>query len=483
MKLQRFVLGLAALFVVATATAEVRLPAFFGDNMVLQQQSDARLWGWAAPNKKVTVKASWSEQTYATRADKEGRWKIEVPTPEAGGPYEVTISDGEALTLSNVMLGEVWICSGQSNMEMPMKGFKNQPVENGNLDAAKGTNPNIRLFTVKRNAKIEEVEDVTGAWNEAKPLSIRDFSATAYYFGRMIEAELQVPVGLICVAWGGSACEAWMTQEMLAAFPQVKLLTSQAEVDKTKQRCPTALWNGMLKPLVGMAMRGVIWYQGCDNWNRAYYYADLHATMIRGWREQWGIGDFPFYYCQIAPFDYDIITAQGQPRYNSAYLREQQAKVEHMVPNSGMAVLLDVGMERGIHPYDKQTPGERLALHALAKTYGMEGIYCDSPVFKEIEIKGDVVEVSFDRSPMWISCKHGFESKCFEVAGEDRVFYPAKAEVKQKKMIVRSEQVKNPVAVRYGFKDWVKGDLYGSDGLPISSFRSDDWADPAPIKN
>ena len=483
MKLQRFVLGLAALFVVATATAEVRLPAFFGDNMVLQQQTDARLWGWAAPDKKVTVKTSWDGKTHTTRADHEGRWKIEVPTPVAGGPYEVTISDGKALTLTNVMVGEVWLCSGQSNMEMPMKGFKNQPVENGNLDAAKGTNPNIRLFTVKRNAQLAETEDVTGAWNEAKPLSIRDFSATAYYFGRMIEAELQVPVGLICVAWGGSACEAWMTKEMLSAFPQVTLPTTQAEVDKTKQRCPTALWNGMLKPLVGMSMRGVIWYQGCDNWNRAYYYADLHATMIRGWREKWGIGDFPFYYCQIAPFDYDIITAKGQPRYNSAYLREQQAKVEHMVPNSGMAVLLDVGMERGIHPYDKQTPGERLALHALAKTYGMEGIYCDSPVFKGIEIKGDVVEVSFDRSPMWISCKHGFESKCFEVAGEDRVFYPAKAEVKQKKMIVRSEQVKNPVAVRYGFKDWVKGDLYGSDGLPISSFRSDDWADPAPIKN
>ncbi|MBR7170165.1 MAG: sialate O-acetylesterase, partial [Alistipes sp.] len=281
---------LIALMMAVTATAEVRMPAFFGDNMVLQQQSDAPLWGWATPKKKVTVSPSWSEESYTTKADEQGRWRVSLPTPEAGGPYSITISDGEELTLQNVMLGEVWICSGQSNMEMPMKGFKNQPVENGNLDAAKGTNPNIRLFTVKRNAQLEAVEDVTGKWAEAKPLSIRDFSATAYYFGRMIEEELQVPVGLICVAWGGSACEAWMTPEMLSAFPQVKLPATQAEVDKTKQRCPTALWNGMLKPLVGMAMRGVIWYQGCDNWNRAYYYADLHATMIRGWREQWGIG-------------------------------------------------------------------------------------------------------------------------------------------------------------------------------------------------
>ena len=482
MKLQKWIFIAVAMVWAWSSEAAIKLPAFFMDNMVLQQQTDAPVWGWATPKKEVRVAPSWTDEVYTTRADKEGRWKLSIPTPKAGGPYEIRLSDGEELTLKNVMLGEVWICAGQSNMEMPMKGFKNQPVENGNLDAARGTNPNIRLFTVKRNAQIAEVEDVVGKWEEARPLSIRDFSATAYYFGRMVEEVIDVPVGLICVAWGGSACEAWMTPEMLAPFKQVTLPKTQQEVDKTQQRCPTALWNGMLRPLVGMAIRGAIWYQGCDNWNRAYYYADLNAAMIRGWREKWGIGDFPFYYCQIAPFDYDIITAVGQPRYNSAYLREQQAKVEHMVPNTGMAVLLDVGMERGIHPYDKQTPGERLALHALAKTYGIEGIYCDAPILKEVEFKGDVVEVSFDRSSMWISCKHGFESKCFDVAGEDRVFYPAKAEVKQKKMIVRSEQVKHPVAVRYGFKDWVVGDLYGSDGLPISSFRSDDWADPAPIK-
>lgn len=482
MKLQKWIFIAVAMVWAWSSEAAIKLPAFFMDNMVLQQQTDAPVWGWATPKKEVRVAPSWTDEVYTTRADKQGRWRLSIPTPKAGGPYEIRLSDGEELTLKNVLLGEVWICAGQSNMEMPMKGFKNQPVENGNLDAARGTNPNIRLFTVKRNAQIAEVDDVVGKWEEARPLSIRDFSATAYYFGRMVEEVIDVPVGLVCVAWGGSACEAWMTPEMLAPFKQVTLPTTQQEVDKTKQRCPTALWNGMLRPLVGMAIRGAIWYQGCDNWNRAYYYADLNAAMIRGWREKWGIGDFPFYYCQIAPYDYDLITAVGQPRYNSAYLREQQAKVEHMVPNTGMAVLLDVGMERGIHPYDKQTPGERLALHALAKTYGIEGIYCDAPILKEVEFKGDVVEVSFDRSSMWISCKHGFESKCFEVAGEDRVFYPAKAEVKQKKMVVRSEQVKHPVAVRYAFKDWVVGDLYGSDGLPISSFRSDDWADPAPIK-
>ena len=223
MKLQRFLLLTVAAMMAFTAQAEVKLPAFFMDNMVLQQQTTARLWGTATPKKEVTLTASWSDAKYTAKADKEGKFMIEFPTADAGGPYEVTVSDGEPLTLKNVMQGEVWICSGQSNMEMPMKGFKNQPVENGNIDAAKGTNPNIRLFTVKRNAKISEVEDVVGKWEEAKPLSIRDFSATAYYFGRMLEEELQVPVGLICVAWGGSACEAWMTPEMLENFPQVKL--------------------------------------------------------------------------------------------------------------------------------------------------------------------------------------------------------------------------------------------------------------------
>ncbi len=480
-RLKLFLPGLA-LLLACTANAAVKLPAFFADNMVLQQQTDVRLWGTAAPKHTVTVTAGWSDEIFRTKADAAGRWRIEIPTPSAGGPYELTFSDGETLTLHNVLLGEVWICSGQSNMEMPMKGFKNQPVENGNLDAARSRDAQLRLFTVKRTALLEPTDDVRGEWREAAPLSVRDFSATAYYFGRMLREQLDVPVGLLCVAWGGSACEAWMDREMLAAFPQAELPTTEADVAKRQQRCPTALYNGMLKPLIGMAMRGAIWYQGEDNWNRASYYADLHAAMITGWRKQWGIGDFPFYYCQIAPYDYSLITAQGQPLYNSAYLREQQAKVEHMVPNSGMAVLLDTGMERGIHPYDKRPAGERLALHALAKTYGIEGIFCDSPVYESMTVEGDRVTISFARAPMWISCKHAFESKCVEVAGADRVFYPAEARVERSKLIVRCDRVKEPVAVRYAFKDWVVGDLFGSDGLPVSSFRTDDWPDPQPVK-
>ncbi len=400
------------------AEAEVKMPAFFGDNMVMQQNTDANMWGTAKASSTVTVTPGWTSEVYKTKAGKDGKWKISIPTPAAGGPYTVTVSDGTPLTLNNVMLGEVWLCSGQSNMEMPMKGYKNQPVEGANMATLKSRNPNIRLFTVKRNSSTVPVDDVTGSWSEASPESVRNFSATAYFFGREIEELLDVPVGLVVVSWGGSACEAWMNDEMLQAFPEAaaKIPAVNGEIP-SKNRTPSVLFKGMLNPLIGMAMRGVIWYQGEDNWNRAHSYTDMLSTMIKGWRNLWGQGEFPFYYCQIAPYDYAIITESGKEIINSAYLREAQARVEHIVPNTGMAVLMDAGWPEGIHPPKKQIPGERLALLALNKTYGIKGIGAESPVYKSMEVKGDTVIVSFDRAPEWIAGKQSFESKQFKLAG------------------------------------------------------------------
>ncbi|MDE5826796.1 MAG: sialate O-acetylesterase, partial [Duncaniella sp.] len=412
--------GLATLMSLGfNAGAEVKMPAIFGDNMVIQQNTDANMWGTAKASSTVTVTPTWNNQTYSTKSDKDGKWKISIPTPAAGGPYTVTVSDGTPLTLSNVMLGEVWLCSGQSNMEMPMKGFKNQPVEGANMATLKSRNPNIRLFTVKRNSSTVPVDDVTGSWAEASPATVRNFSATAYFFGREIEEMLDVPVGLVVVAWGGSACEAWMNDEMLAAFPEaaVNIPAVDGKIP-SKNRTPSVLFKGMLNPLIGMSMRGVIWYQGEDNWNRAHSYTDMFSTMIKGWRNLWGQGDFPFYYCQIAPYDYAIITEPGKEIINSAYLREAQARVEHLVPNTGMAVLMDAGWPEGIHPPKKQIPGERLALLALNKTYGIDGIGAESPVYKSMEVKGDTVVISFDRAPEWIAGKTSFESKQFKLAGE-----------------------------------------------------------------
>lgn len=476
-------MAFAAISLGVVAEAEVKMPAIFGDNMVIQQNTDANLWGTAAKSSTVTVSPSWTTAKYTVKADKAGNWRMAVPTPSAGGPYTVTISDGTPLTLNNVMLGEVWLCSGQSNMEMPMKGFKNQPVEGANMAILKSKNPDIRLFTVKRNSSTVPVDDVTGSWAEASPESVREFSATAYFFGRQIEEILDVPVGLVVVAWGGSACEAWMNDEMLQAFPEAaaKIPAVGGEIP-SKNRTPSVLFKGMLNPLIGMSMRGVIWYQGEDNWNRAHSYADMFTTMIKGWRGLWGQGDFPFYYCQIAPYDYAIITEKGNEIINSAYLREAQAKAENMIPNIGMAVLMDAGWPEGIHPPKKQVAGERLALLALGKTYGIKGVGCESPVYKSMEVKGDTVVVTFDRAPEWIAGKQSFESKQFKLAGEDRVFHPAKAWISRSKVMVKSDEVPHPVAVRYAFENGSEGDLFSTDGLPVSSFRSDDWPDERPIK-
>ena len=235
--------------------AEVKLPAIFSDGMVMQQQTNANLWGTATPYKKVTVTTSWNGKQYAATADKNGAWKLTVATPEAGGPYTVTFDDGTQKTLNNILIGELWLCSGQSNMEMPMKGFKNQPVENANMDILHSKNPQIRLFTVKRTSTFTPQNDVIGSWKEATPVNVRDFSATAYYFGRLVNEILDVPVGLVVAAWGGSACEAWMTADWLKAFPEAKIPQTETDI-KSKNRTPTVLYNGMLHPLIGMTMKG-----------------------------------------------------------------------------------------------------------------------------------------------------------------------------------------------------------------------------------
>lgn len=372
------------------------------------------------------------------------------------------------------MIGEVWICSGQSNMEMQMKGFKQQPVEGTTEELLRCRDTQLRLFTVTRHASLTPVDSVTGHWDEANSASVRDFSATAYYFGRALRSTLGVPVGLICTSWGGSACEAWMQADWLKAFPKVNQHVTQDDVDKLKQRCPTALYNGQLKPLIGYTMKGAIWYQGEDNIPRYDYYAPLMARMVQGWREDWKQGDFPFYYCQIAPYDYSLIGWS-----NSQLLREQQLKAEGLIPNARMAVLMDAGLEYGIHPRKKRQAGERLALLALSNTYGTKGLP-DFATYKEMTIQGDTCVISFDRSKEWVYFEHGTTSKNFEIAGKDKVFHPAtKVWVSRNRVYVKSDQVKQPAAVRYAWHDWVEGDLM-HDGLPVSSFRTDNW-DPQPV--
>lgn len=459
-------------FIAIIARAEMKLPAFFADGMVLLQQTECRLWGTATKNATVSVTTSWDNKTYQARADSDGAFEVRLHTPEAGGPFTITITENNrqsaALTIKT-FVGEVWLCSGQSNMEMTLKGYKAQPVEGAAEVLLDCTDSLLHFFTVKRNPQLLPQSDVGGQWSEATTASVRDFSATAYFFGQALRRQLGVPVGLICTAFGGSACEAWMKADWLRAFPQVQQNVTEDDVKRLQQRCPTALYNGQLAPLVGYAIRGAIWYQGEDNVPRYSYYAPLLKTMVEGWRAEWQQGDFPFYFCQIAPYDYSLIDWGG-----SQYLREQQLQAEAMISNARMAVLLDAGLQYGIHPRKKRLAGQRLALLALSNTYGVKGLP-EFAAYSSVEFQGDTAVVAFNRSKEWVYFEDGpTTGRNFEVAGADRVFHPAKAWVNRNRVYVVSKDVKQPVAVRYAFHDWVVGDLM-HDGLPVSSFRTDNW--------
>ena len=308
--MRKWICAIVALLAI-TANAKVTLPKFFADNMVLQQQSECNIWGWAEPGTRVCITTSWDKKGHNVMANKDGQFSLKVKTPEAGGPYFIGFKDKDYVQISNVMIGEVWICAGQSNMEMQMKGFKQQPVEGTTEELLQCKDAQLRLFTVKRHVSLVPETDVTGQWNEANSASVRDFSATAYYFGKALRHALGVPIGLICTSWGGSACEAWMAPEWLKAFPKVKQTITEEDMKKLQQRCPTALYYGQLKPLIGYTMRGAIWYQGEDNIPRYDFYAPLMKAMVEGWRKEWKQGDFPFYYCQIAPYDYSLINWEG----------------------------------------------------------------------------------------------------------------------------------------------------------------------------
>lgn len=454
-------------FLSSNMFAEIKLPAIFGNNMVLQQQTQAAIWGKASKNSLVRVTTSWNNKSYYAKTSNDESWKLKVATPKAGGPYEVTISDGTALKLKNVLIGEVWVCSGQSNMEMQMKGRgMNQPVLGSSDAIALSSNPNIRLFTVRREANIEPLDNFTGDWKTCEPESVSEFSATAYYFGLMLQKVLNVPVGLISSSWGGTSIQPWISETGCKKFDFIKLQDKMFDGEQAQQT-PTALFNAMINPMVGYGIRGVIWYQGEGNINEPQNYQKMLPGLIEDWRSLWGLGDFPFYYMQIAPFDY----GQG---LNSAYLREAQLKASTTLPNIGMASILDIGEKNCIHPSNKQAGSKRLALMALEQTYNIKGINGLSPVMKGMSVSEGVVKLIFDHAPNGLT-SFGKELSCFEVAGADKRFFPAKAFITRAGVTLFSPTVSEPVAVRYAFKDFVVGDLFGVNGFPVSSFRTDEW--------
>lgn len=468
----RFVLVASiVLFYSLSVSAKITLPAFFGDNMVLQQRTEANIWGKARPNSNVSITTSWNNKRYSAKSDNEGNWMAKVNTPGAGGPYKVTLSDGEPVTLNNILIGEVWLCSGQSNMEMPMKGFRDQPIIGANDAIFNSANDMMRLYTMPKSMKVQ-VQDTAkrSIWKVAEPESVAGFSATGYYFGRILQKALNVPVGLISISSSGSSAEAWMSEEVLKAFPGIKI-PEWSDSAKVNVRTATVHYNAMLHPFIGYTIKGCIWYQGESNVDRAEEYSTLFPAMIKEWRDEFGQGDFPFYYVQIAPFDY---SRTNPTKPNSAFLRDAQRKAEVKIPNAGMVVVMDIGEETIIHPAHKEVGGKRLAYMALAKTYDKKGFAYASPSYDTLMINGSTCTVRFKNAPNGLT-SYGKTLSLFEIAGADKIFHPATAVISRGAVLVSSPEVREPVAVRYAFKDFVVGDLFSNDGFPVSSFRTDNW--------
>ena len=457
-----------------TISAEVKLPSLFGNNMVLQQKAEVAIWGWAEAGSIISVVPGWDSKNYTAKTNPDGKWKLKISTPEAGGPYVLSISDGKAIKLSNILIGEVWLCSGQSNMEMPMKGYWDEPVLGSNDDILKSENTNIRFISVPRSGKTEPQEDFAGQWKEAAPETVSEFSATAYYFARLLNKTLNVPVGLIDVSYGGSSIQAWMSRNTATPFEQWQIPEKGDSID-VPSRTPTGLFYGMLHPVIGNGIKGCIWYQGETNQHQPYEYEELFIKMVNEWRSLWQTGEFPFYYAQIAPYSYaETDTSYYDITLNSAFFREAQLKLINKISNCGMAVLMDTGEEKCIHPADKEAAGKRLAYWALAKTYGIKGFEYASPVVDSMYVSGDTAVLTFKNARNGLT-SYGKELSCFEIAGADKRFYPAKAFIFKRSVYITCPEIKKPVAVRYAFKDFIKGDLYSTGGLPVSSFRTDNW--------
>lgn len=444
--------------------ATIKLPAFFTNNIVLQQQTDVAIWGTAQENATVKVLTSWNNKNYTTKAGTDGRWKLKITTPKAGGPYSITMSDGKPLKLENVLIGEVWFCSGQSNMEMPLKGYMNQPVI-GSLEATVNAPAStMRFFSIGKATSAKPLDSCKGSWQICNSETAPEFSATAFFFGRMLQQTLNVPVGLINSSWGGTAIQPWMSDDGCKAFDFIKD-TSKV---KNPPSSPAVLFNAMVNPILGYGIRGVIWYQGESNRPEPENYEKMLPGLISDWRTKWQIGDFPFYYMQIAP------VGKNENPPNSAFLREAQLKASTALQNVGMACILDIGEQNLVHPANKEIGSNRLAYLALSQTYQIKGISCFSPRYKEVTFKNETAKITFSDAPNGLT-SFGKPLSCFELAGEDKVFHPATALITREGVTVKSATVPVPVAVRYAFKSFIVGDLFGTNGLPVSSFRTDNW--------
>lgn len=497
-----------------SAQAELKLPAIIGDNMVLQQQLANPLWGWDTPGTEVTVK--FGTQTKTAKAGADGKWTVKLdPVPANAAPATISIKGTTSRDLKNVLVGEVWICSGQSNMQWSVNSSWDSDIE-----IATAKHPNIRLISVPQVGTQEPQQDFKGQWVECSPATVGPFSAVGFFFGRVLHSTLDVPIGLINNAWGGSAAEAWVRRDLLETDPRFKLLMDntkkteafqtsdaakkqyadnqakwQKDADEAKKagkpfttRAPQSpdawlkgnarpgnIYNGVLLPTIGYGIKGAIWYQGETNAGRAYEYASLFPFMIEHWRSEWKQGDFPFYWVQLADYMPEKSDATQSVTSSWAEIRESQTKTQNAIKNGGQAVIIDLGEANDIHPKNKRDVAERLARWALVKDYGLKLPY-RSPEFKSAAFDGSKATVTLDTFGSSLRTVDVTEVKGFVVCGEDKKWAWAEAKIVGKdKVEVSSKDVAKPVAVRYAWADNPVCNLFSIEGLPVTPFRSDDF--------
>ena len=483
MKVALFITLLTLVAANLSQALEFKLNSIFQDGMVLQQQSEATIWGTSKPNETITLNGSWKLRRNTTKADNNGHWKTTIKTPKAGGPYQLLVSSpSKIITLKDVLIGEIWVCGGHNNMQWKMRSFgANHWAE----DVAKADFPQIRYCYISQKLSLTPQENVTCNWSRCSPSTVLNYGAIPYFFGSKLHQELNVPIGLIATNWAGSSVQSWMSRDFLGQkFPKHKeifdeqdalaeqlpaVFTRNPSIPKSiNQKSSNLAYNTMLHPITPFTIKGAIWYQGKSNISDPKQYRTLFPALIQNWREEWGQGDFPFYYVQNAPFHYKYVPIP------IAFFREAQT-MSLSTPNTGMVVTMDANSPGSAIPRRKKPVGERLANLALVNDYGKTGLNPNSPLLNEFKIIDSSIQLTFHNAETGLTSRDGKPLTHFTIAGSDQKFHPATATIKDQQIIVSSPKVSSPVAVRFAWGNADGPNLMNKAGLPAPSFRTDTW--------
>lgn len=448
-----------SLLVTNVLFADVILPSVFSDHMVLQQQDDVKFWGWANPDEDVVISPSWTNESFKTKANNQAYWELTVKTPKFGGPFSISIKGYNEVVLNDILIGEVWLCSGQSNMEMSASWG----INNGDHEVAASNNPNIRFFTIPKISAETPQNNLTANWQVCTPTSMKNSSAVAYFFAKKLQTNLKdVPIGLIVSAWGGTPAEIWVPENVINKDETLLQAANNLTPNDYGPTEPGKAFNAMINPLIGYNMAGVLWYQGESNVGASTYFKTFSA-LINSWRTLWH-KEFPFYFVQIAPYNY------GENHFGGVQIRDAQRRVSNEVTNAEMVVISDVSTIDDIHPKDKKSVGNRLANIALKKHYKTIDSLVESPNFNTVEFKKNEALVSFDYA-------EGLYSKdnksLFEIANDDKVFHLATFKLSGTKAVISSKAVKNPKYIRFAWGNNLQSNIFNKADLPLSSFTTE----------